>query len=90
MAERNEDGIDSGGNYKDKTIKKSPYSKNLNGIMDYLTPNARQSFTQLKQTFIKALILQYFNLKCHIQIETDILIYVISRILSQLTLNNLG
>ena len=32
----------------------------------FLTPNARQVFTQLKQAFIKALILQNFELHCHI------------------------
>ena len=34
----------SGSNYKDKTIKKSPF-KNLNRAIGYLTPEARLAFT---------------------------------------------
>ena len=37
----------------------------------YLTSEARLAFTQLKQAFNKALILQHFDLECHLQIETD-------------------
>ena len=49
------------GDYKDETIERSPLtSKNLNGAMDYLTPDAKQAFTQLRQAFTKAPILQYF------------------------------
>ena len=77
------------GDCKDKMVEKSP-SKNLNGITGYLNPNARQFFTQLRQAFIKALIFQYFDLEYYIQIETDVLNYTISKVQSQLTLDNLG
>ncbi len=40
--------------------------------------------------FVKSPILNHFNLKCHIQIKTDTSGYTISKILSQLTVNNLG
>ena len=51
---------------KNKTDKKLHHSKNLNGAMGYLTPNAKQAFTQLRQVFTKAPILQYFDPKRHI------------------------
>ena len=50
----------------------------------FLTPDARTTFNYLRLAFTKALILQYFNLKCHIWIETDTLNYVIDGVLSQL------
>ena len=40
--------------------------------------------------FIKTLILNYFDLKYHIQIKTNTSDYIIGRIFSQLTLDNLG
>ena len=64
-----------------ETIKKSP-SKNLNGATGYLTPDARQAFTQLRQAFTKAPILQHFDLECHIRIETDVSGYAIGGILN--------
>ena len=43
----------------------------------------------MSQAFIEAPILNHFDLKCHIQIETDALGYAIGRIFSQLTLDDL-
>ena len=40
--------------------------------------------------FLEAPILNHFDPECHIQIEMDALGYIISGILSQLTLNDLG
>ena len=88
MVEVDEFGVGGGGDCEDKTVERSP-SKNLNGAIDYLTPNARQALTQLKQAFTKAPILRHFDLECHIWIETDVSGYAISGILSQLTLDNL-
>ena len=85
MAKSNEVGGDSGGDREDKTVKRSPCSKNLNGATDYLTPDARGAFTQLRQAFTKALILQHFNPECHIRIETDVWGNAIGGVLSQLT-----
>ena len=50
MAEDVEVGsVGYGGNCEDKTVKKLPLiSKNLNKAMNYLTPNAKRAFTQLK------------------------------------------
>ena len=69
---------------EDKTVGRSP-SKNLNGATSYLTPNARQTFTQLRQAFTEASILRHFDPKCHIQIETNASGYAIGGVLSQLT-----
>ena len=58
MDEDAEVGSISGGDCKDKTVKKLPLiSKNSNGVMGYLTPKARLAFTQLKIAFTKAPIL---------------------------------
>ena len=70
-------------------VKRSPRSKNSNRA-GYLTPKARLAFIQLRKVFTKASILQHFNSKCHIRIEIDASGYAIGRILSQLTLDNLG
>ena len=79
-----------GNNCEDGTVKKLLRSKNLNKATGYLTSNARQTFIKLKQVFTKALILQHFDSEYHIWIETDASSYAISRILGQLTLDNLG
>ena len=55
----------------------------------FLTPNAKKTFNYLRQAFIKVPILQYFDPKCHIQIESDALGYAIGEVLSQLTSNYL-
>lgn len=56
----------------------------------FFTFEANVTFTQLKQVFIKVLILQYFNLKYYIWIRTDIFCYTKSEILSQLISNDLS
>ena len=53
----------------------------------FLTADAKQAFTQLKQAFIKAPILSHFGLECQTRIETDVSIYVIGNISCQLTSN---
>ena len=72
---------------KNQKISKS---KKMIGSLDFLIPEAKLAFTKLRQAFLKALILYHFNLKRHIWIETDVSGYTISKILSQLTLNDLG
>ena len=67
--------------YDETSNKKSIKSKNPT----FLTADARQAFTRLRQTFTKALILSHFDPKCHIQIETDASGYAIGGVLSQLT-----
>ena len=53
----------------------------------FLTPNATKAFNHLRLAFIKAPILQYFDLESHIQIETNLLGYAIDKVLSQLNLD---
>ena len=43
----------------------------------FLIPKARTAFNRLQLAFTKALILWYFDLECHIRIETDALGYTI-------------
>ncbi len=54
---------------------------------DFLTLKAKKTFIHLWKTITKALILKYFDLKYHIQIEIDALGYAISEVLDQMTLN---
>lgn len=56
----------------------------------FLTVGARLAFARLRQAIGTILILHYFNLKCHIQIETDISRYTMSRIFCQLILDIIG
>ena len=65
-------------------------AKNLVQSGMFFITNARKAFTKLRLPFIVAPILNYFDPECHIWIETDTLGYVISRILSQLTSDDLG
>ena len=48
----------------------------------FLTPNTKEIFNQLRQVFTKALILQYFDLKCYIRIETNVSGYTLGEVLS--------
>ena len=84
VAEVDEVGVGGGGDREDETVGRSP-SKNSNGATGYLTPNARQAFTQLRQAFIEAPILRHFDPEYHIRIQTDTSGYVIGGVLSQLT-----
>ena len=70
--------------------KKSSKSKKVIGSLDFLIPRAKLAFIKLRQVFLKALIPYHFDLECHIRIETDASGYVIGRILSQLTSDDLG
>ena len=54
------------------------------GAMGYFTPKTRETFIQVRQAFTKAPILQYFDSKYHIRIETNESGYVIEGVLSQL------
>ena len=76
---------------KSKSQTKSRYLRNNNNWGEYrfLTSRAREAFDYLRQTFTQAPNLWHFNPKCHIQIKTDASGYVIERVLSQLTPNQL-
>ena len=56
----------------------------------FLAPGARQAFNELRQAFIETSILHHFDPDCHIQIKTDVLSYIIGKVLSQLTSDNLN
>ena len=70
--------------------KKLTKSKKAVRSSDFLTPRAKLAFTKLRQVFLKAPILHYFDLKLHIRIEIDVSSYAIGEVFSQLTLDNLG
>lgn len=44
---------------------------------EFLTSKAESTFVKLRQTFIIALIMHYFDSDCYISIETNILGYII-------------
>ena len=52
------------------------------GEPTFLTSNARKAFNQLKQAFIKAPILKYYDPKCHIWIGPDASDYAMGGVLS--------
>ena len=54
----------------------------------FLTSNVKKVFNNLKQVFIKASILQYFNWKSYIKIDTNVSSYAIDRVLNQLKLDS--
>ena len=54
-------------------------------VSNYLTPDVKRAFDQLRQAFTKAFILQHFNLKRYIRVETDASGHVTGKVLSQLT-----
>ena len=58
-------------------------------VSKYLNPDAKKAFDQLRQAFTKAFILQHFNPKQYIRVETDASGHAIGGVLSQLT-NDLG
>ena len=62
-----------------------PKSRTEKAGTDFLTPETRLVFTQLRQAFIEASILYHFNPESHIRIETDISGYAIGGKLSQLS-----
>ena len=64
-------------------------SNSAKNVSNYLIPDAKRAFDQLRQAFTKAPILQYFNPEQYIQVKTDILRHAIGGVLSQLT-NDLG
>ena len=58
-------------------------------VSNYLTPDAKKAFDQLRQAFTKAPILQHFDPEQYIRVETDASGHAIGGVLSQLT-NDLG
>ena len=64
-------------------------SNSAKNVSNYLTPDAKRDFDQLRQAFIEGPILQYFDPEQYIRVETDASGHTISRVLSQLT-NDLG
>ena len=69
-------------------------SKNLSKFkkteLSFLISGARIVFTKLRQVFIKAPIFYHIDPESYIQVETDVLEYVIDGVFSYLTLDNLG
>ena len=75
---------------KNKKSKKLTYMLNIKAIekSNFLTPDAKETFSHLMLAFIETPILQHFDLESHIRIETDALGYAIGRMLSQLNLDS--
>ena len=64
-------------------------SNSAKNVSNYLTPDAKKAFDQLRQAFTKALILQHFDPERYIRVEIDASRHAIGGLLSQLT-NNFG
>ena len=76
--------------FKSKNYQKTSQSKKMVSLLDFFTSDARLAFTELRQAFIKVIILYRFDLECYIRIEMDTLGYEINKVFSQLTSDNLG
>ena len=78
--------VRSSGRNKGKSAK-SDFTKLVRRAKEpsFLTPNARQAFTQLRQAFTESPIFRHFDPERHIRIETDASGYVIGGVLSQMT-----
>ena len=72
---------DVGGKNKSKNLSKFQASLHNAGL-GFFTPEARLTFTKLRQAFIKTLILHDFDPDCHICIKTDVLDNAIARVFS--------
>ena len=76
--------------FKNEKSKKLTRVPNIGATKkpNFLTPNAKKALNHLRLAFIKALILQHFDLESHIRIETDASGYTIGGVLSQLNFNS--
>ncbi len=57
-------------------------TRNLGQSSTFFIFGAKQTFIKLRQVFVKAPILNYFDSECYIYIKTDISDFTISKILS--------
>ena len=75
---------------KNKKSRKSTRVPNIGAIRkpSFLNSDAKKVFNHLRLAFIKVPILQHFDLKSHIRIETDASSYAIGKILSQLNFDS--
>ena len=60
-------------------------SNSAKNISNYLTPDAKKVFDQLRQVFTQALIFQHFDPERYIWIKTNVSGYAINGVLNQLT-----
>ena len=63
-----------------KSKKSSKFKKTIG--LNFLTFGARLAFTELRQTFVKALVVHHFDLEWYIQVEMDVSGYAIGGVLS--------
>ena len=70
--------------FKNYKSRNSTYIPNIRATKEsnFLNSNAKKVFNHLQLAFIKAPIFQHFNLKSHIQIETNTSSYAIYEMLS--------
>lgn len=71
--------------FKMLKAKKSNFTKTNSFKTDFLSSGAKEPLIHLRKAFTEALILEYFNLKCHICIITNALGYTIGKTFCQIT-----
>lgn len=72
---------------KSDLAKVKKFAKINSSGIDFLTLEIKKAFIYLHKAFIEALILRHFNLEYYIWTETNASGYAISRVLSQITLD---
>ena len=60
-------------------------SNSTQNVSNYLMPDIKRTFDQLRQAFTEALIFQHFDPEQYIQVETDASGHIFSGVMSQLT-----
>ena len=68
---------------KEPTRADYPSSDHVShAVSNYLTPDAKKAFDQLRQVFTEAPILQHFNPEQYIRVEIDVFGHAIGGVLS--------
>ena len=85
----NETVVNSSTQPKNKKCRNLTHVPNIGATREpnFLTLDTKKAFNHLRLAFIKAPILQHFDLESHIRIETNVSGYTIDKALSQLNLD---
>ena len=83
------DGGEVGDDEVEKKVQNSSKSKETVWL-DFFILGAKLAFAELRQAFVKALILYHFDPEYHIRIETDVSRYAIGGVLIWLILDDSG
>lgn len=67
--------------------KKSDFAKTNSFKASFFTSKIKKAFRDLREMFTVISIFKFYDLQCHIWIESNTLKYIISKVLNPITLN---